>query len=175
MDYYKHVRQIEVKLAETLADENMLGRVSNTKYPYVLNILQDQSPEAQMELYSTSDGNTSSRDAAIRFIFHLDGLVIRTDSRVIVSDAFMNKIKNQAKKLHYAWLQAYFAEMTAGVVAEAPQDDAEADEAVDVGTENAEFDTEMDDFGTDGPSDDPFGDFYDEQEDECPEDTEGDE
>lgn len=160
MDYYKHVRQIEVKLAETLADENMLGRVSNTKYPYVLNILQDQSPEEQMELYSTSDGNTSSRDAAIRFIFHLDGLVIRTDSRVIVSDAFMNKIKNQAKKLHYAWLQAYFAERTAG--------------AVDTGMENTNFDAEADDFGTDGPSDDPFGDFYDEQEDECPEDTEGD-
>ena len=160
MDYYKHVRQIEVKLAETLADENMLGRVSNTKYPYVLNILQDQSPEAQMELYSTSDGNTSSWDAAIRFIFHLDGLVIRTDSRVIVSDAFMNKIKNQAKKLHYAWLQAYFAERTAG--------------AVDTGMENTNFDAEADDFGTDGPSDDPFGDFYDEQEDECPEDTEGD-
>lgn len=148
MDYYKHVRQIEVKLAETLADENMLARTSNTKYPYVLNILQDQSPEAQMELYSASDGNTSSRDAAIRFIFYLDGLVIRTDSRVIVSDAFMNKIKNQAKKLHYAWLQAYFAEMTAGAVAAG-------------GMENADFDPEPDGYGRDDTTADPFDGFYD--------------
>lgn len=73
-------------------------------------MLQDQSPEAQMPIYEESDGNTSSRDSAIRFIFLLDGIVIRTDNRVVVSDAFMSKIKGLAKKLHAAFCYAYFAQ-----------------------------------------------------------------
>ena len=155
MDYYKNVRLIEDKLSEVLAPEKMVFSASNSKYPYILSISQDRSTEAQMEIYAMSDGKTSSHDAAIRFIFELDGLVIRTDSRVIVSDAFMNKIKGLAKKLHYAWLQAYYAEHTAAT---------DASTTTEGNTEEDDDDVIKD--AEDIPVDDTFAGFFDDPEDE---------
>ena len=160
MDYYKNASKIEEKLAEALTDENMILRTSSAKYPYTLNIVQDQSPGGQMMLYATSEGDTSSRDAAIRFIFNLDGLVIRTDSRVIVSDAFMNKIKGLAKKLHYAWLQAFYAEHTA----EVKSDDTVEDDTEEADTEDC--DNVQSDEAEDDPVDPVFDGFFGEPEDE---------
>ena len=156
MNYYKNVRLIEDKLSEVLEPEKMVFSASNSKYPYILSISQDRSTEAQMEIYAMSDGKTSSYDAAIRFIFELDGLVIRTDSRVIVSDSFMNKINGLAKKLHYAWLQAYYAEHTADATTTATTTTGNTEEDDDDVIKDAE----------DIPVDDTFAGFFVDPEDE---------
>lgn len=153
MDYYKNVRILEDKLSGVLADENMLLRVNSRIYPYTINIVQDQSPEAQMYLYSTTDGNTSSHDSAIRLMFQLDGLVIRTDSRVIVSDSLMNKIKGLSKKLHYAFLQAYFAWMTTEGHAASEDDFVGDDSDSDSGEQHRDPDTDFGELFCDDDSD----------------------
>lgn len=115
MDYYANVQKLENKLSEILCAYNLLFRFNTNKYPIVLTIYQDVSPEAQTELFSVDDGNVSSRDSKIQFIFKLDSFEIQTNSRVVISDALMGKIKGVAKKLHYSYLQAFFAEyMNAG-------------------------------------------------------------
>lgn len=130
MNIYANVAQIENKLAETLAENNLVHTFRTRSYPVVLTISQDASPEAQVALFESSDGSVSSRDAKLRLIFELDGLKIQTDSRLVISDALMNKIKGLAKKLHYAYVQAFFADRIGVVeaVSDAPSEPDESEE-----------------------------------------------
>lgn len=110
MDIYANVNKLGDKLAETLAEHNLLHTFDTNKYPITLTVRQNQAPDAQMALYSTTDGNISSQDAVLRLIFKLDKLEIQTDNRLVISDDLMNKIKNTGKKMRDAYCQAYFAE-----------------------------------------------------------------
>jgi hypothetical protein len=108
-DFFRDVRVLEDKLAETLAEKNLLHLMDKSKYPITLTVTQNQAPDAQMELYDTTDGTLSSQDSVLRFVFHLDRLEIQTNSRLVIDDKFMNKVKGQAKKIHALYVHAYFA------------------------------------------------------------------
>lgn len=107
--YYANLVSLENKLGETLNNEGMVFTLKTDRYPITLTISPNASPAAQMELFSMNDGS-SSTDALMQFIFKLDALEIRTDNRFVISDALMSKIKGQAKKIHHAFLEGFFAE-----------------------------------------------------------------
>lgn len=108
MDFYQNVKPHEDKLTKLLAEEKMVHTLKTQQYPILLTISQDASPDAQMELFSTRGDGLSSRDALLQFIFKLEGLEIRTDNRLIISDDLMNKIKGYAKKIYHAYLEGFF-------------------------------------------------------------------
>lgn len=110
MNPYANVVLLENKLAETLAENHLVHTFRTRSYPVVLIISQDVSPEAQIAIFEDADSSISSRDAKLRPIFELDGLKIQTDSRLVISDALMNKIKGLAKKLNSAYKEAFFAD-----------------------------------------------------------------
>ena len=141
-DYFIGVRTLEDKLAELLAEKNLLHVTDKSRYPITLTVTQNQSPDAQMALYDTTDGSISSQDSVLRFIFYLDGMEIQTNSRLVMSDTLMSKIKGLAKKIHAAYVHAYFA-ATVATVRPAVCDDADGD------TED----------------DDDFDGFYDDEDD----------
>lgn len=108
-NYYTSANALEDKLAEILAEKNLLHVMDKSRYPITLTVTQNQSPEAQMELFYTTDGSMSSRDSILRLVFDIDGLEIQTNNRLVIDEKFMNKIKNQAKKIHAAYVHAFFA------------------------------------------------------------------
>ena len=109
MNYYANLATLEDKLAATLNDEGMVFSLKTDKYPITLTVSPNASPAAQMEFFCTHE-SVSSTDAVLQFIFKLDALEIRVDNRFIISDALMSKIKGQAKKIHHAFLEGFFAE-----------------------------------------------------------------
>lgn len=109
MDYFVFERELEDKLASVLAEKSLLHTLDKYAYPITLTVLQNQAEDAQMSLYASADGSISSHDSVLRFVFKLDGLEVQTDSRFVIGDAFLSKVKGLAKKIHYAYLQAYFA------------------------------------------------------------------
>lgn len=151
MNPYANVVLLENKLAETLAENHLVHTFRTRSYPVVLIISQDVSPEAQIAIFEDADSSISSRDAKLRLIFELDGLKIQTDSRLVISDALMNKIKGLAKKLNSAYKEAFFADrigMTESVSTPVePADDGDGEDDA-----SSEFDGFFD--GVDGdPSD----------------------
>lgn len=125
-DYFTGVRTLEDKLAELLAEKSLLHTTNTSSYPITLTVTQNQAPDAQMAIWTNSDGSTSSQDSVLRFIFYLDGMEIQTNSRLVMSDTLMSKIKGLAKKIHAAYVHAYFA-ATVATVRPAVCDDADGD------------------------------------------------
>ena len=154
-DYFVGVRALEDKLTETLAEKNLLYVLDHSRYPITLTVTQNQTADAQMEIWANANGSTSAQDSALRFIFHLEGLEINTSSRFVISDAFMNKIKGLAKKIHAAYVHAYFAgtvDQMKSYMTGIRREDMEADAA-----------------------DEKFGGFYDDDdEDDLPDIDDGD-
>lgn len=107
MQYFIYVEDVERNLTRTLEEEGLTYTFRTGNYPIILSISPKKDTVSQMGLFADEDA--SSADAEMRFIFLLEGISIRTDNRLIMSDKFMTKVKNLAKKLHYAYLQAYFA------------------------------------------------------------------
>ena len=134
-DYFIGVRALEDKLAEVLAEKNLLHVTDHSKYPITLTVTQNQSSDAQMEIWANADGSTSSQDSVLRFIFNLDGIEIQTNSRLVISDALMSKIKRLAKKIHEAYVHAYFAN-TISMLRNDKTDDAADEEEVEDGAED---------------------------------------
>ena len=101
-----------------------------------------------MALLEFNEEDASSVDASLRFVFDVEGLKIRTSNRLVITDAFMTKLRGLAKKWHTAYIHAYFAahSKAAEVIGEdVPDTDVE--------------DIDPDDFP---PVDvDPFEDFMD--------------
>lgn len=153
MDFYSNVRILENKLADALVEHNLLHKLKTESYPVTLSVTQNQTPAAQMELYSTTDGSVSSNDAVLKFTFKLDTLEIRTDNRFVISDALMNKIKGLAKKIYAAYTAAYFAEQRnpekLALYGDTEGETTDAD---------ADLDTEED------TEDEAFEDFFDDDE-----------
>lgn len=144
MSFYDKAKSIENKIGEALADEDLVYTLHTKSYPATLIISQSQSPAAQMGfLADAEDGGVSSKDSALRFIFEMDGIKIHTDNRLIITDAFMTKLKGLAKKWHIAYTHAYFADhINQQAVAddtEPAQDDTENPDSV---TQDGDFDTD---------------------------------
>ena len=110
MNYYSQVRELEDKLAKVLAEHKLLYKFQTDKYPITLTVKQNQAPDAQMELYAMNDGSISSQDSVLKFIFKLDEIEVQTNSRLVMTDALMSKIKGIGKKLRDAYCHAYFAD-----------------------------------------------------------------
>ena len=119
MKYYENLATLENKLAKILNDEGMVFTFKTSQYPITLTVSRDASPSAQMAFYSMNDG-ASSADEKLQFIFKLDALEIRTDNRLVIPDTLMTKIKGQAKKIHHAFLEGFFAEHIADGQRSAP-------------------------------------------------------
>lgn len=131
-DYFTGVKTIEDKLAKVLAEENLLHVTDKSRYPITLTVTQNQAPDAQMEIWNTADGSTSSQDSVLRFIFYLDGMEIQTLNRLVLPDTLMTKIKGLAKKIHAAYVHAYFAatvEQMQSFLRDVRREDLEADAA----------------------------------------------
>lgn len=125
MNPYANVVLLENKLAETLADNHLVHTFRTRSYPVVLTISQDVSPEAQIAIFEDTEGSVSSRDAKLRLIFELDGLKIQTDSRLVLTEALMNKLKGLAKKLNSAYKEAFFADRIGVIESATPAKDTE--------------------------------------------------
>lgn len=172
MSYYTNAKEIEGKIGKVLAKEGLVYTFKTSQYPITLIISQSQSPAAQMSFMETGDNGVSSKDAALRFIFELDGLKIHTSSRLIITDELMSKLKGLAKKLHTAYVHAYFADHIDYF--ETPPCDTDSEDTED--TEQPEDDTpegedvpengdsvpENEDPVTEDPTGDPFADFMNE-------------
>lgn len=105
--YFVYSEDIERSLAILLEKEGLTYSFHTSNYPIILSIRPGKDTASQIGLFA--EEGASSADAEMRFIFLLEGISIRTDNRLIMSDQFMTKVKNLAKNLHYAYLQAYFA------------------------------------------------------------------
>ena len=154
-NYYTGVRVLEDKLAEMLAEKSLLHVMDKSKYPITLTVTQNQAPDAQMALYDTTDGSMSSQDSVLQFIFELDGLEIHTNNRLVIDEKFMNKIKGQAKKIHAAYVHAFFATNISAFRSNTDEDlseDEDMDEDLDEDAED--INRRFDDFYSD-PDEDP--------------------
>lgn len=109
MGYFDKFEAQENKLAELLADENLLHVFRTDCYPLSLTVSQNQAPDAQMSLYAQSDDAVSSRDAKLVLTFPVGEIGVYVYGRLVISDALMNKIKNHGKKMRDLWLQANHA------------------------------------------------------------------
>lgn len=155
MSFYDNAKAIEKKIGDALADEGLVYTLNTKKYPAMLVISQSQSPYAQMEFMSTAEDGVSSKDSALRFIFELDGIKIHTDNRLIITDAFMTKLKGLAKKWHTAYTHAYFADNISQDASKNADEPTQADtETAAFVTEDAENVTAEGDFDTDEIGDD---------------------
>lgn len=190
MSYYDKAKEFRSKIETVLLEEGKVLTIQDNRYPITLIISQNQSPAAQMDLLADRDGSVSSKDSAIRFIFDLDGLMIHTDNRVVISDANMTKLKGLAKKWHAAYTHAYYADHIRQQAllddAEPVPDDAEAeDEAPEIDADAEDFPDEEcaealagsidvpEEIAEGFPADDadhgPFADLLAEAEDEAEE------
>ncbi len=108
-EFYLYSEAAE-KLESLLAENNLVFTFHRQAYPIYMTVSPDTDVSAQMELYTTGEDDVSARDAKLSFIFQDGDIIVRTDSRLIIPDALMSKIKGFAKKMHYLYLQAYFRE-----------------------------------------------------------------
>lgn len=145
----KELRQfqaVEDKLSKLLADNNLVHSFATKGYPITLTISQDKDPSAQMEIYSQDDGDVSAWDSRLVFAFQDGEIVVRTDSRLVISDALMGKIKGYAKKMHYLYLQAFYRGIVDQRELEEADEAPESDE--DVRADSFEDDEEnVDEYG----------------------------
>lgn len=99
-------QKVEEKLADLLDENNLVHTFNADGYPIFLSVSQNMDPSAQMELFDTSKDGVSARDAKLKFIFRDGEILVRTDSRLIIPDSIMSKVKGYAKKMHYLYLQS---------------------------------------------------------------------
>lgn len=109
MDYFKDFNTQMNKLNDLLAENNLICKFNANSYPMTLTISQDQSLEAQMELYSVEENGVSSKDAKLVLTFPVAEIGVRIYGRFIITDSLMTKIKGHGKKLRDLYLQSYFA------------------------------------------------------------------
>lgn len=125
MGHYDAAKAIQDKIEDFLDSENLVLTILDKAYPLSLIISQNRSPYAQMERQTFGDGDISATNSRLQFVFELDGLKIRTDDRLVITDAFMNKLKGLAKKWHAAFCAAFVAENLTGFYKEADGDTVE--------------------------------------------------
>lgn len=135
MNYFDIAAAAKKKIEDALADKNLVLSIRET-YPITMIISQSQAMENQMTLLTTDEEDASSVDASIRFIFEIDGMKLRTHERIVITDAFLTKLRGLAKKYHAAYCHAFFAQSclenrTKALLDEYAGDYSEEDESTD--------------------------------------------
>lgn len=116
---------LEHKLQGVCDDNGLIYQFLKKQYPVMLRILPDATLDMQMSLLE-QDTRPNPSGSSISYIFRGEGLLIRSTGGFELPEPIMNKLKNLAKKLHYAWLQVFFAQRMcdrAGPPAEAFDDE----------------------------------------------------
>ncbi len=137
------------KMANLMDANGLLHTFCADKYPITMTVQPNTTPSEQMEMFDTSTDGVSSDDAKLVLQFFVGEIVVRVYGRLIISDALMGKIKNQAKKMRDLWLQADFASRMeqAGCSYSNTQDNAPDEEVRE--EEDGEEDVEAEDKGED--------------------------
>lgn len=97
------------KLNNTCEENDLVYKFESGRYPVRILIGPDQSMEAQMSMLDQDVGH-NGKDATICFVFADGKLTYKISDGFVVNEALFNKLKNLAKKIHAAWLWAYFRE-----------------------------------------------------------------
>lgn len=99
------------KIEKLCGDSKLELSLNNNDFPIVLTVKPQWENAAQerIEFQDVDDTPRSDPDAEIKFIFG-DELSISTSKDFLIDECLFNKIKNTAKKMHYAFLQFYFAQ-----------------------------------------------------------------
>ena len=97
------------KMENLMAKNGLLHTFSTNTYPITMTVQPNTAPDEQMVMFETASDGVSSQDAKLVLQFLVGEIVVRAYGRLIISDALMGKIKNQAKKMRDLWLQADFA------------------------------------------------------------------
>lgn len=96
----------------TLCENNGLEfEISKDKFPIAMTIRPNWEDAAQAKIEFVEQPDATPRtdpEAWIKLIFGGD-LVINTSLDFAIDDDLFSKIKNGCKKLHYAYLQLFFA------------------------------------------------------------------
>jgi len=109
MNYFEKFEAQEQKLENILDDKCLLHQFRTDTYPMYLTISQNQTPDAQMALYSQDSGGVSSQDAKLVLTFPVGEIGVRVYGRLIIPETLLNKIKNCGKKMRDLWLQGDYA------------------------------------------------------------------
>lgn len=114
MSAYFDKYEVQANKMRNLMEENgLLHTFQTDRYPITMTVQPNNSASDQMQLFETSTDGVSSQDAKLVLQFLVGDIVVRVYGRLVISDALMGKIKNQAKKMRDLWLQADFAERLA--------------------------------------------------------------
>lgn len=110
MSIYFDKYEAQANKMENLMQANgLLYTFSTNSYPITMTVQPNLTPDAQMAMFETSSDGVSSQDAKLVLQFLVGEIVVRVYGRLIISEALMGKIKNQAKKMRDLWLQTDFA------------------------------------------------------------------
>lgn len=123
------------KFQSLLAENELAGEFRTQSYPISLVITQEQSDEAQMEMFEVETDRVSSKDAKLVLTFPLGGIEVLVYGRLVLTDDLMNKIKSHGKKLRDLYLQGFFATMKKDAEPEPVNEDI-----------SEEFEADMSDF-----------------------------
>lgn len=99
---------LEEKIHATCRENDLEFEFESSKFPIVAIIRPDIETRDQMRFdLGDEDEGTNYINGEIRLIFS-DELTMKIINDFRIEDSLLNKIKNQAKKLHYTYLQMYF-------------------------------------------------------------------
>lgn len=115
MKYFDLFDAEKNKLDLLLAENNLVCEFRARTYPITLTISPDASPEGQMELFAVSEDGATSPDARLILTFPIGEIGMKITGRLVLTDSLLNKIKSSAKKLHKAYVEAFFADRIADV------------------------------------------------------------
>ncbi len=98
---------------EKLCDKNHLEfSLLKESFPIIMTIspIWEEAAQEKLEFQNMEEPCPAKTDpeATIKFIFG-EELTISTANDFLIDEALFGKIKNIAKKMHYAYLQLYFA------------------------------------------------------------------
>jgi hypothetical protein len=128
MNYFEKFEAQEQKLENILEDKCLLHKFRTDTYPMTLTISQNQTPDAQMAIYSEQGDGVSSQDAKLVLTFPVGEIGVRVyGSRLVIPDTLLGKIKNCGKKMRDLWLQGDHARRME-LFAYQPEDDADRPE-----------------------------------------------
>lgn len=109
MGVYDEFNKLSDKLDELCGKQLMTYDFDRDVYPLVLTIRPQKSQDAQMELYA-QDRETCSADASLKYRFYTNGIEVKINGRLLLSDDTMKKFNSLAKKIVAAYLFGHFAE-----------------------------------------------------------------
>lgn len=96
------------KIEDICMDNNLAFSFENSKFPIVAKITPSFEVKNQMRMETGEDSNYISGE--IQLVFG-EVLNMKILNDFYIEDKLLNRIKNQAKNLHYIYLQQYFKKM----------------------------------------------------------------